>query len=123
MRSQCSECAGTVVEVEVVPVKRLEGPQYGKAQGAAVSGSLARVCSKCSSFQGQTCDKCGGRVLWEWHGPGQAVWVCESCSDSDIALHAPPRPVRWRCASCDMPYYSWGEPTQRICRNCRTAPG
>lgn len=116
----CNKCGGVVVDVEVVPVQRLEGAQYGKAEGVAVSGTLASVCSKCDAFQGESCDECGGRVLFEWHGPGQALWVCETCGDMDLALHAPPRPFRWRCEICDAPYYSWLEPSQKICRECGT---
>lgn len=117
----CTRCRGEVVEVEVVPVRRLEGSHYGKAEGAPYAGSLASVCSKCDSFQGDRCDKCGGRVLWEWHGPGQAMWVCETCGDADIALHMPPRPITWRCEVCGNGYYSWTEPTRRICSGCRVS--
>jgi hypothetical protein len=74
----CSMCGGEVVEAEVTPIQMW--------QGFAMAGSLASVCSLCGHFAGRVCDRCGGGVLWEWHGPGQALWVCEGCADSDLAL-------------------------------------
>ena len=116
----CTQCGGSVIDVEIVPERRLEGAHYGKAEGAAVAGTLMAVCSECESFQGERCSDCGGKVLWEWHGPGQALWVCEDCGDTDIALHAPPRPVTWRCKACDEGFYSWVEPSEKVCKSCKS---
>jgi len=63
----CSTCGGDVVETEVTPIQMWEG--------FAIAVSLASLCSLCGHFAGEACAKCGGRVLWEWHGPGQALWV------------------------------------------------
>jgi ribosomal protein L24E len=119
----CSFCGGTVTEIEVAPVRRLEGTRYGRSEGAPFAGTVATICSLCERFQGQNCDECGGRVLWEWHGPGQALWVCEACGDSDIALHRPPRPVTWKCSVCGNAYYTWGEPPERACSTCKKSRG
>ena len=116
----CATCGGNIIQIEVVPITRLVGPEYGRAEGAAVSGSVADVCSHCDRFAGELCDKCGGRVLWEWHGPGQALWVCEGCEESDIALQAPPRPHTWKCSGCGHASYSWTPPVQSlVCVSCR----
>jgi hypothetical protein len=118
-RGACAACGGEILQVEVVPVERLAGPEYGPVEGAAVAGSLADICSRCDRFAGQACDKCGGRVLWEWHGPGQALWACEDCGDSDLALHMPPKPHTWKCSKCDGGYYSWTLPADpAICASC-----
>src|SRR5687768_3716718 len=96
----CAACGGAVVDIEVAPVQRLAGVHFASAAGVPVAGSLAATCSDCGQFAGERCDLCRGRVLWQWDGPGQALWVCETCGDTDIALQAPMRPHTWTCSKC-----------------------
>ena len=67
----------------------------------------------------ERCARCGGEVVMEWVGPGQAFWVCEACGDSDLALHNPPRPHTFTCRVCGEGYYQWTPVTDPICSECR----
>lgn len=110
------DCGGEATMEEVTPVVTWEG--------YAMSGRLAEVCSVCGIFLGQRCSICGGRWLWEWSGPGQAIWVCEDCGETDIALHNPPRPHTWKCSICGQGYYSLGSPPSDppvwVCAKCKS---
>jgi hypothetical protein len=107
-RDECAACGGEIVQLEVVPVERLAGPEYGSVEGTAVAGSLADVCSRCDRFAGQACDKCRGRVLWEWRGPGQALGLrglrrCRlSTTCATEASYLEMLPVPWRVLQLDV---------------------
>lgn len=109
----CPKCGGEVFDAEVTPVQKWEG--------MPIAGRLAAMCSRCGEFAGDLCEKCGGRWLWQWDGPGQALWICEGCGDVDIALHMPPRPCTWTCSRCTRGFYSWELPAEPpICPDCRS---
>jgi hypothetical protein len=108
----CPKCDGEVVDIEVTLVQHSEG--------MPMAGCLASVCSECGEFAGELCDACGGRWLWRWDGPGQAIWICEGCGDADIAWHMPVRPHTWTCLRCSRGFYGWIQPAEpAICTSCR----
>jgi hypothetical protein len=81
-QERCSLCRGPVSEREISSIE-----YWGDW---AVGGRLAKMCERCGVFNGERCE-CGGQVVLELCGPGQALWVCDECDYCDIAFFSPPR--------------------------------